>query len=801
MRRLAAVFALCLLGLAAAMLVSPLNVHAQEAAPVDYDQWESVASEAEAKLEDGDPKQAELDQLRADLVSWRSTFSDAQATNASRIETLREQISALGPAPAEGEEEPAEIVTRRSELQNTLARLEAPRLKAEEAYSRADGLVKEIDAIARERQARRLLTLGPSPLNPSLWTAAFKDLGASLDAVREEVTTAWSEPEQRARARENLLPTGFFLVVALVLLLRGRAWMERLTRYVQRRPKDSQHSGVRGFLVSLGQVVLPVLGIVMLVAALSYTELFGPRGDILLENLPLLGLSFFGSRWLTLRLFPDDPNRSAMLNLEPPKRAEMRFYGSLLGLLFGISLLLAGLAEYEDYSDATRAVLIFPVLVVAGLILFRLGSVLSRNQRTGEDAGDEETATGLRARMAALLGRGLIAVGIAGPLIGAVGYNMAAAFFIYPSVLSLGLIGLLLVLQGVILDAYGVVTRKSSEEAREALIPVLIGFLLVILSLPLFALFWGARVADLTELWTQFQAGFTVGGVRISPSVFLTFAVVFAIGYALTRLLQSGLRTSVLPKTRIDAGGRTAVLSGVGYVGVFLSAILAITSAGIDLSSLAIVAGALSVGIGFGLQNIVSNFVSGIILLIERPIAEGDWIDVGGHSGYVREISVRSTRIETFDRTDVIVPNADLVSGVVTNWTRGNLLGRVKVPVGVAYGTDTRKVEKILREIAEDHPLVSLNPEPTVLFIGFGADSLDFEIRAILRDVNFVLSVHSDMNHVIARRFAEEGIEIPFAQRDVWLRNPESLQSRPSQTSEEDVRPQRPDDPSGDADS
>jgi small-conductance mechanosensitive channel len=226
----------------------------------------------------------------------------------------------------------------------------------------------------------------------------------------------------------------------------------------------------------------------------------------------------------------------------------------------------------------------------------------------------------------------------------------------------------------------------------------------------------------------------------------------------------------------MEPSARDALVTSFGYVAIGISVIVALSVAGISFSNLAIIAGALSVGIGFGLQNVVNNFVSGIIMLVERPVRNGDWIIVGNTEGYVQRISIRSTTIQTFDRADVIVPNSDLISGQVTNWTLGNTWGRAKVKVGVAYGSDVETVIAILLDVAKKHPEVFTGdpqlPDPYVLFLDFGDSSLDFELRAIIHNINRRLHVISDLNRAINAEFNKAGIEIPFPQRDVHFRGP-----------------------------
>ncbi|MFN4157557.1 MAG: DUF3772 domain-containing protein [Gemmobacter sp.] len=737
---------------------------------LDYEAWGRLAERAEEVIGTREATPLALEQLRAQIADWRAAFLAAQGANSTRIVTLRGQIAALGAVPAEGETEAEEIATRRRELTEQLVRQQAPVIAAEEAYSRADGLIREIDRILRERQAAELTRLWPAPVNPANWPAAFDAVVGTGETLWRETATNAADPQVRRELIGNLPLILALLAFAVAMVWRGRQWFERLPNLLRERA-SARGREVWALLASLGQIVVPVAGVWAFVVGLGLTGLTGPQGAVVASSLIVVGFSVFSARWLGFRVFPKGEPGPDTLRLPPERRKEGRLSATVLGLLLAIEAVRGVLFDPLRTPEAAQAVLAFPGLALSAVLLFRIGQLLRRH--VAEDTSPGEGAS-YRNRLIGIIGNGAMAVGVVGPLLAALGYVAAGVGMVYPAVVSLGLVGLLFILQKLVRDTFALITGNE-ETGREALVPVLIGFVLTLAMLPVLALVWGARLSDLTEVFSRLREGFQLGQTRISPADFLYFAVVFGILFTMTRLFQGALKSTILPKTSLDQGGQNAVVAGVGYVGIFLAALIAINSAGIDLSGLAIVAGALSVGIGFGLQNIVSNFVSGIILLIERPVSEGDWIEVGGVQGTVKAISVRSTRIQTFDRTDVIVPNTDLIAGRVTNWTRFNLTGRLIVPVGVAYGSDTRRVSAVLREIAEAQPLAVLNPPPLVTFMGFGADSLNFEIRVILRDVNFGLSVRTEINHQIVERFAAEGIEIPFAQRDIWLRNPEAL--------------------------
>ena len=748
-----------LIRLFSAILVFSVSLAwAQAISDEDYEKWNTLAVRAETVLSEDRASDAAYDDLRSQIVAWRETFLTGQSTNQLRLDTLRSQLSALPAAPEEGTDPVAE---RRKELNDQIAELNAPNIRSLEAYNRADGIIREIDKRILERRTSTILKLGPTPLAPVAWLHTVETLVKSFNLITSEIITAVGTDSVKSDLKSKSPAIGLVLIIFFAIFF----WATRMARRVsQAVAAYSTSQVINGFVVDLVVLVLRIVAIQLLMNMVISLPIFGLRGRLLLSMVPDWITILLLANFLSSRLFTGIGSVYAL----PNANAIMRYFqlGALVLILNDIG---ARLIEFQSGGDDVIAVWTFMSTLIAAFVLWRFLVVLKSDlMRATIGAGN------LSILVAKLVYRFSILVAFAAPVLAAIGFSNGADALIFPTYLTLALVGVVVILQGLVIQVYATLLGKS-DDVGDGLLPILFGFVIVLGAIPALALIWGARVANLTEVWTKFQDGISLGGTKISPLDFITFVVIFTIGYSVTRLIQAAMRGTVLPKTKMDVGAQNAIVSGLGYVGIFLAAMAAISSTGLDLSSLAIVAGALSVGIGFGLQNIVSNFVSGIILLIERPVSEGDWIEVGGQMGYVRDISVRSTRIETFDRTDVIVPNADLVSGVVTNWTRGNKVGRLIVPVGVAYGTDTRKVEAILLEIAKNQPMALLDPPPSVVFQGFGADSLDFDVRLVLRDVNFMNVVKTEVNHQIAERFMAEGIEIPFAQRDIYIKNLEDL--------------------------
>ncbi len=732
--------------------------------------WMATASRAEDILETKLASTPAMETLRNTLLEQRSQTLELETLSREKLKPFQDQLAALGPAPEEGALEAVELAGRRSELNGSITAASVPLRIAQASYRRADGLIAEINAIIRTRFSDELRELGPSPLSPTLWPAALKDLSNYAKRVSGEITEAFALESSRRALRKKAPLALLIAVIGIWMLLgiqRGFAEMVRRTLAFGGEAKHWQY-----VLANFVRLIVPATGAAAVIFALQSSDLVGVWGQAVLSIAPHAAFALIVAPWLGRSIFRPESDEKGMLGT--PGAAKLHGYriSIALGLIYAISVALDAIADRGSFSLETQAVIQFPLLVVAAIMLFRFSRIMrGKHEPVVENEEEQESSI---AAFTSFLARLVFLVAISAPILAAIGYFAAALYLIFPTIITLSFLAGLLVLFDLVRAVLAHWIEGDGKETRHdnaRLIPVFIGFLLILAALPVLALIWGARPSDLWEIWGWLNDGIAIGEGRFSLSDLLVFVLVFGFGYTITRLVQKTVRKSVLPKTKMDIGGRTAILAGIGYSGIFLAALAAISATGLDLSSLAIVAGALSVGIGFGLQTIVSNFVSGIILLVERPIKEGDWISAGGFEGIVRKISIRATLVDTFDRCAVIIPNSDLIAGSVTNWTAPDQTGRLKVQIGVAYGSDPEQVKEILLSIAEAHPGALKYPAPSVIFRNFGASALDFEIRVFLRDVNKMLSVKSDINFAIARRFAEENIEIPFDQSEVTLKN------------------------------
>ncbi len=726
-----------------------------------------------------DTLEKELDQDRVDdatLVDIRlklEGISQKALESALAFRTRTAEINArleqLGPAPADGQPpEPDSVAVERNALTAEKAQINAVIGSAQSLSVRVSGMIERI-ATMRSALFRSLFTKRYSLSD----TFSGKVVGdAKTDVSRfYGAVSSWLSFALKFKLQAVLAATLTALGLALVMMVGGRRIFGRM--FVA-DPAVADPSYLSRLSVTFWSTLLPTAALVVFLASTIfffnyYNVLRGDIGVFLNAFAAFVSIVFCVNRLSNAALSPHLPNWRLIPVESGPARWLVRL-ATAMALVIGFNGFLSTVNEQLRSPLSLTIARSFLAAVVFGVILILMGLV--RPFRTHE---------GVWKPWPAWLRYSAYSVGVFVIAVALLGY-IGLALFVALQVVVTGTILLIAYIGFLSARAIGAeggfgesslgrwMTRKGNVEETTLdqlglAVSIALNVMIVVVFLPLILLMWGFQPGDIQAWGYRLATGVTIGSVTISAIGILSGIVVFVIGYFLTRWFQGWLDGSVMARGKVDAGVRNSIRLAVGYAGVALAGLVGISAAGIDLSNLALVAGALSLGIGFGLQNVVSNFVSGLILLAERPFKVGDWIVAGEVSGTVKKISVRATEIETFQRQSVILPNSGLINGAVGNWTHRNKLGRVEIKVGVAYGMDARRAHEILLEIAREHPLVLKNPEPFVLFVNFGPAAMEFEIRVFLADITNGSGVQNDIRFAVLDRFAQERIDIPSTPR------------------------------------
>ncbi|MCY6380028.1 mechanosensitive ion channel family protein [Hoeflea prorocentri] len=736
------------------------------------EELDNFREKEDAALND-DLRLVELQQQLEDIAaSMEQIYKDLQP----RLESIKARETELGDPPGEGDpEEPLTLRQERTKLAADRAAVNAEIGEVQNVADRARTLAEEVSGLRRTLFRQTLL--GRSDLSEKNFEAA----GRALDQeVRELVTRisswfsfTWSF-ERRA-----------FLSAITLTLLFGVLFVyseyRLFSRFVKQDRSQTNPSAFSKHTFAFWSTLLPAIGVAIFCSlALFFLDNFNVlRRDIANLLTPLVQfiiVLFFVGRLANAVLAPAHPHWR-LVNVSD------RGAHTLWWLIFGMTFINAFDYLAGSVSDVLQspAILTIARSFVASVLIGGLLVLLSRVQPMKTDDGSSKPWPRSVSIPLMVLGLALI-------LFSVFGY-VGLTRFVATQVIILG--ALLVAMYLGFLSAKAVSEPEDFKASslgqvlsnRFNLGPIAVEqigllcglsiyVLVLVFGVPVIFLIWGYHIRDIQSWVADSFSQITVGNVTISLSGILVGLVVFAVGYFISRWFQRWLDENVMRRSRMETGLRNSVRTGIGYLGIAIAAIIGLSVAGLNLSNVALVAGALSVGIGFGLQNIVNNFVSGLILLIERPFKVGDWVVTGSTQGFVRHISVRATEIETFQRQSVIVPNSEFINTPVANWTHRNSIGRQEIAVGVSYDSDPRRVMAILDEIAENHDLVLRDPPPFVVFVGFGASSLDFELRVYMSDVLSGLSIATELRTQIFERFREEGIEIPFPQTDVHIKEP-----------------------------
>jgi potassium-dependent mechanosensitive channel len=673
--------------------------------------------------------QVALDRLTGLQATWSQTRDKAKDSNAPGpiIQQIEGTLAAIGAAQAVFQTQRTDLLDLQSRVGQEVARCQTALAEISQAQKKAMGGLLTRDS--------------PSVWSTALWIQAHT---VGLSRVREIVAGQWADIEQYIRNPSKGMPLhiGLFILLAILLCL--------MRRQVRRWP-DSAEGPSQAITVFDWPYSAALLGTLFVATS---------------PNLPTPPT--VRQLFSILELVP-------MIRLTKPVVNPLIIPG--LYLLGGLFTLNTAREAFAGAPLTEQGVILIEIVTA----IAALGWALTLGNRAGSDGRGKILARLPGCRLGAILALLMLAVGL---VAGTLGYlrlaRLLTSTVVAGSVLALALFAYARVILGSLSFALRVwplqllqMVRHHSGMLEKRIYRFLIWLAVVA---------WLTRVLDYVGLFgpvlsvgkAVLAAKLERGSISISVEDVLAFFLTVWASYLLSALIRFVLQEDIYPRMRMQRGLSYAISSLLNYVLLALGVVVGIGMLGVNLSRVTVLAGAFGVGIGFGLQSIVNNFVSGLILLFERPVHVGDTVEIGNLQGEVKRIGIRSSVVRTSVGSDIIVPNSQLVTEQVTNWTLSDRLRRIDLPVGVNYGAEPGKVIELLEQVAAGNPDVLRTPAPKAFFTGFGDSSINFELRAWTGDFDKWYQIRSELAGAVYDAGYKAGLSFPFPQREVrLLRDPD----------------------------
>ncbi|MBS4773787.1 MAG: mechanosensitive ion channel [Proteobacteria bacterium] len=752
-------------------------------AEINFNQTDKQLNAMTARLNSGKADKEQTADYVQQLSQIQESLNKSRQRYAAAQDSAQKKLNALGEAPEKGTE-PAAISRQRKEFTAEVDANKAQIAQLDLLSAKIDEINALILKLRNRRLLNNILVKQSSILHPQEFLQSLGTFAGFLYELAKSPLSWYNglSAERQTTVNNNILGVAAAMLAALIAAYLLSRRIKKLFGYQEavERPDYSQKVKAAVWMfIARGAIPAAIIGAFLFWQknnSLINTGSFG----LLLNTAALYLLYYYLSKAVVKVTFTPFNGKWRIIEVKDNRAKSIS--SSLIFSAAAICIVsffqtLAGQMDYD--SSIIYSLKIFGNAVKAFCVILVARKALYDNKTLSDEEITEDTPVAQLSTNSKISFFIAFAMSIAF-ILSLFGYIRLSEYIINRSIVSAVVIGVFYIVDNLIRGLFHRILLlrfwiRTFRINRRTLVKTEFWFGLLLTPviwifgiLTLLAV-WGVSVDLLLARVKSFLVGFNIGGIRISITSILLGLISFFILLSLFKMLKNSFISGKLSKIEMNDGVRNSVVSSIGFLGFIISGILAIAVMGGSLSSITIIAGALSFGVGLGLQNMVSNLAAGMTILWERPIKIGDWVIINGQEGIVRQINMRSTELETWDKSTVIIPNSDILSKSLINYTYYGRTGRVVIKVGVDYKSDIEKVKQTLLEIAASNADVLTTPAPSVSFNNLGDSSLEFQLNCFTADVFKRSAISNDLRQKIVSRFRDLAINIPYPQQTVYM--------------------------------